>query len=72
VELSDLIRLVDPHTGGRQAVRVQNLEDTLRARGQSRALRLARRLPATDGVLDAVAVDALLLRVHCELQRLVE
>lgn len=41
----------------------------LRASGQERAARLVERLPATDDVLDAGHVEALMRRVHAELQR---
>lgn len=44
----------------------------LEAAGQSRAARIFRRLPARDGRLVDSEVDALLLRVHRELQRLSE
>jgi SAM-dependent methyltransferase len=40
--------------------------------GQRRAARIVSQMPATDGVLDAQAVAELMLRVHCELQRLSE
>jgi SAM-dependent methyltransferase len=40
--------------------------------GQRRAARIVGRMPAAGGVLDAQYVDELMLRVHCELQRLSE
>jgi SAM-dependent methyltransferase len=40
--------------------------------GQRRAARIVGRMPAAEGVLDAQYVDELMLRVHCELQRLSE
>jgi SAM-dependent methyltransferase len=46
--------------------------DQLRARGQRRAARIVSAIPASDGILDRGYVDALGVRVHCELQRLGE
>lgn len=75
VELTDLISRWEPRTG-RHPVRRSAVLDRLRASGQHRAMRIAQRLPARDDVLEDVlddgAVDALLIRVHCELQRLSE
>jgi SAM-dependent methyltransferase len=75
VELTDLISCWEPLTGRRSVPRSVVL-DRLRASGQHRAMRIARRLPARGDVrgdfLDDEAVDALLIRVHCELQRLSE
>jgi SAM-dependent methyltransferase len=71
VELTDLICHWDPHSGRRPVLRSVVLE-RLRASGQRRAIRIARRLPVRDDVLDDDALDALLIRVHCELQRLSE
>ncbi len=44
----------------------------LDALGQRRARRIVGRMPAPGGVLDAAYLDALGIRVHCELQRLEE
>ncbi|HET7014796.1 MAG TPA: hypothetical protein VFI65_12845, partial [Streptosporangiaceae bacterium] len=44
----------------------------LAASGQRRAVRIVSRMPSANGLLDAGYVDALGLRVHCELQRLSE
>lgn len=74
VEISDLVRGWRPD-GTRATVRRADVVATLAARGQRRAARLAGRLPVCDdgsGDLDLVAVDALMLRVHAELQRLGE
>lgn len=71
LELTDLLWDFDAR-GERRPVRVATVVDALEARGQRRAARLARRLPTWDGWLDEEPVDALLLRVHCELQRLGE
>ncbi|GAA4452547.1 methyltransferase domain-containing protein [Phytohabitans houttuyneae] len=64
VEITDLLWEWDA-SGTRRPVAVE-------AAGQRRAARLVRRMPARDGLLDPAAVDALLLRVHYELQRLEE
>lgn len=71
-ELTDLLQATDPASGDRLPVRLDAVVAQLEAGGQRRAARLARRLPATGGVLDAGAIDALQVRVHCELQRLGE
>lgn len=71
LELTDLLWDFDM-SGVRRPVRVATVVDALENRGQRRAARLARRLPSRGGWLDEDAVDALLLRVHCELQRLGE
>ncbi|MEU8607167.1 hypothetical protein AB0C29_04085 [Actinoplanes sp. NPDC048791] len=71
-ELTDLIVATDPVSGARHPVRRDAMIAQLRAGGQARAARLARRLPVRDGVLVAEEIDALQIRVHCELQRLSE
>ena len=71
-ELTDLIVATDPVSGTRLPVRRDAVIAQLTAGGQDRAARLARRLPARDGVLVAEEIDALQIRVHCELQRLGE
>jgi SAM-dependent methyltransferase len=53
-------------------VRADEVVARLRAAGQHRAARIVERMPAQDGVLDDAALDALVVRVHCELQRLHE
>jgi hypothetical protein len=63
LELTDLLDLID------RSIRVEQIVQRLEARGRHRADRLARRLPAVDGRFDQSALSALLLRVHCELQR---
>lgn len=71
LEVTDL--LVRVEDGERVPVRRADVVDALRSRGQARAARLAARLPVHAGdVLDERAVDALLVRIHCELQRLEE
>ena len=73
LEVSDLVRALDPGTGVRLPVRRDDVIDRLRAAGDRRGVRVVRRLPArADGVLDPAGVDAVLLRCHTELQRLSE
>lgn len=64
LEISDVIT---PAPASRSAA-----AQRLRASGQKRAARLVESLPAKDDVLDADHVDALVRRVHAELQRLGE
>jgi SAM-dependent methyltransferase len=70
-ELTDLLWEWSPD-GDRRPVRPDEVISRLAAAGQHRAARLVRRLPAAGGVLIEAEVDALMLRVHCELQRLGE
>ncbi|MFJ9151872.1 class I SAM-dependent methyltransferase [Streptomyces sp. NPDC102270] len=73
LEISDLITAVDPADGHRLPVRRAKVVEQLRANGDGRAARIVAGLPADrDGVLDAGAVDHLLISVHTELQRLSE
>ncbi|MFJ8787086.1 class I SAM-dependent methyltransferase [Streptomyces sp. NPDC102476] len=73
LEISDLIRAVDPHSGHRLPVRRAKVIQQLRASGDERAAGIVAGLPADqDGVLDPHAVDRLLISVHTELQRLSE
>ncbi|MDQ7904875.1 methyltransferase domain-containing protein [Phytohabitans sp. ZYX-F-186] len=71
VEITDLLGGWDT-SGVRRPVPVEATAARLAASGQHRAARLVRRMPARDGLLDPAAVDALLLRVHYELQRFEE
>jgi len=71
LEITDLLWSFDG-AGRRQPVEKQDVLTTLLERGQQRAARIVSRLPERDGGLDAREVDALGLRVHCELQRLGE
>ncbi|NHA68211.1 methyltransferase domain-containing protein [Phycicoccus flavus] len=71
VEITDLLWDVAAD-GVRRPVRRSAVVDRLRATGQHGAARIVARMPATDDVLDPDAVDALGVRVHCELTRLVE
>ncbi len=77
VEISDLVRGWQPD-GSRTPIRRSEVVAALTARGQRRAARIAGRLPVVaegpgaPDLLDMAAVDALMLRVHAELQRLGE
>lgn len=71
LEITDLVLQV--RDGERLPVRRDDVVAALAAGGQHRAARLAARLPADrDGCLDEHAVDRLVVRIHCELQRLEE
>jgi SAM-dependent methyltransferase len=73
LEVSDLVRAVDPDSGERLRVRRDDVLDRLRAAGDRRGMRVVARLPARpDGTLDPAGVDQVLLRCHTELQRLSE
>lgn len=71
-EISDLLVAYDPVTLERLPVRRSEVVERLRAAGRPGAARIAARLPARGDVLDEREVDALLIRVHAELQRLSE
>jgi len=71
VEITDLLWSIAPD-GNRDQVSAQEVLAALRKRGQRRAARIVSRFPTRDGALDPAYVDALAVRVHCELQRLGE
>ena len=71
LEITDLLWSVDAD-GVRSDVSREDAVDTLVRLGQRRAAQIVSGLPSVGGVLDPVAVDALGIRVHCELQRLGE
>lgn len=71
LEITDLVRSWRAD-GTRTPVVVADVAARLRASGQARAARVVEQMPAHDGVLDDAATDALVIRVHCELQRLSE
>jgi SAM-dependent methyltransferase len=71
-EISDLIIDVDPRTLARRPVTQAAAREALLRCGNRRAAGLVAALPATDGVLDPVAVDRLLIACHLEIQRLSE
>lgn len=70
IEISDLLVDIDPDTHRRRRIRRADLEAALAGTGDRWGVRLARRLPATDGILDDDAIDRLLIAVHSELSRL--
>lgn len=72
VEITDLVRGWLPD-GSRRPIRRDDVVALLRERGQRRGARIAAALPASDdGLLDLAVLDALVLRVHAELQRFSE
>src|SRR4029453_13032367 len=72
LEISDAIVSFDPRTLARVPVRKADVLEAFRARGDRVAARIVAALPERDGRLDEGAVDRLLVRVHCELQRISE
>lgn len=71
-EITDLIVRYDPHTYKRLPVRKHDVLEVFSRFGNSQALRAVRALPEKDGALDEQGIDALLIRVHWEMQRLAE
>ena len=71
-EITDLIVQHDPVTLRRLPVSKQSVIDIFSRFGNQKALRAVRELPAKDGWLDGEEIDALLLTVHWEMQRLAE
>jgi 2-polyprenyl-3-methyl-5-hydroxy-6-metoxy-1,4-benzoquinol methylase len=72
-EISDRIIGYQPGTQIRRAVSKDEVVAYYRTRHNRQALRVVERLPARpDGSLDPDAIDALLVRVHAEIQRLSE
>ena len=71
-EISDLIAEFDPDTLGRLPVRKHEVVERFVAAGNPRAARIVAALTDREGVLDPQAVDRLLVRIHCEMQRLSE
>jgi len=71
VEITDLLWQVDAD-GARLPVAKADVLSRLTAGGQQRAARIVAGMPAAGGILDPGYVDALGVRVHCELQRLGE
>ena len=71
LEITDLLWQCNDHGQPIPVARAEAVS-LLAGLGQRRAARIVGRMPATEGVLDAPFVDELMLRVHCELQRLSE
>ena len=72
LEISDLVIDYDPVTLDRRPVKCADVVARLSRAGQRRGAQIAAALPTRHGVLEDVAIDALLLRAHTELQRLSE
>ena len=71
-EITDLIVQHDPGTHERLAVRKQQVLEIFSRFRNRKAMRAVRTLPENEGVLDNRQIDALLLTVHWEMQRLAE
>jgi SAM-dependent methyltransferase len=71
-EISDLIVDFDAQTLARVPVRKHEVVEKFRVAGNHRAARIVAAMPERDGVLDPDAADDLLVRVHCEMQRIAE
>lgn len=71
-EISDAIVSYDSDTLARLPVFKSELIDQFLALENQAAVRIVRALPAKNDVLDEAAVDQLLIKTHCELQRLSE
>jgi 2-polyprenyl-3-methyl-5-hydroxy-6-metoxy-1,4-benzoquinol methylase len=71
-EITDLIVQHDQRTLERQPVHKQKIVEIFSRFGNRQALRAVLVLPEKDGVLDNREIDALLLTVHWEMQRLAE
>lgn len=72
LEISDLIVDFDIETLERLPVQKEHAVSKLRANGQHVAANIIQEMPDADGVLDQDYADELLIRVHCEMQRLSE
>jgi SAM-dependent methyltransferase len=68
-ELSDLLLATDPQTLRRLPVSRESVRAVLRRHGMRGAERILDRIPGGE-VLDEATVDGILVRSHCELQRL--
>ena len=71
-EITDLIVQHDAVTLRRLPVSKQSVIDVFAKFGNHKALRTVQALPAKDGWLEGKEIDALLLTVHWEMQRLAE
>ena len=71
-EITDLLVQYDPGTLQRLPVRKQQLLEVFARFGNRQASRAVTALPEKAGVLDDHEIDALLLTVHWEMQRLAE
>jgi SAM-dependent methyltransferase len=71
-EISDAIVSFDPETLARRAVVKETVVREFLSFGNKRAARIVLAIPEHDGVLDADAVDRILITSHCEMQRISE
>jgi 2-polyprenyl-3-methyl-5-hydroxy-6-metoxy-1,4-benzoquinol methylase len=71
-EITDLIVQYDPQSRARMPVRKTEVLDVFSRFHNQKALSAVQRLPENAGVLDERELDALLLTVHWEMQRLAE
>jgi 2-polyprenyl-3-methyl-5-hydroxy-6-metoxy-1,4-benzoquinol methylase len=71
-EISDAIVSFDPITLQRQPVKKTDVIDQFRELRNHEAVRIVEQIPEQDGVLDAAAVDKILITSHCEMQRMSE
>ena len=71
-EISDAIVSFDPETLQRRPVVKSQVLEQFSQLGNRKAARIVERIPDRDGVLDADAVDRLLVTSHCEMQRMSE
>jgi hypothetical protein len=71
-EITDLVVQHDASTLNRLRVSKQEVAEVFSRFGNQKALRAVRALPEKDGWLDDREIDALLLTVHWEMQRLAE
>lgn len=71
-EISDAIVSYDPATLERHPVAKSVVLQEFAKVNNRTAVRIVQRLPERDGELDPEAVDNLLVRVHCEMQRISE
>ncbi len=71
-EISDLLVSYDPETLRRLPVLKEAVVGRFLSIGNRAAVRIVRRIAERDGVLDPEAVDRLLIKAHCEMQRISE
>ncbi len=72
LEISDLIVDFDIETLARQPVLQAEVIEEFQRVGDRRGAKIVADMPATGGVIDPDYVDRLLVKVHCEMQRLSE
>src|SRR5215510_6503162 len=71
-EISDAVVSFNPNTLEREPVIKSAVLAQFSALGNSAAVRVVKRIPERNGVLDSDAVDRLLVTTHCEMQRISE